>query len=82
MASGWTIAHDLKAGDRLRMVGGDVQIDRVEAAGRQRVYNLTIARNHNFMVGKEGLLVHDFGFVQPVSEPFDHENKPASSTRK
>ncbi len=82
VASGWTMARDLKTGDRLRMVGGAVQIDKVEAAGRQRVYNLTIARNHNFMVGKEGLLVHDFGFVQPVSEPFDHDNKPASSTRK
>ena len=29
-ASGWTMARDLKAGDRLRIVGGAAQIDKVE----------------------------------------------------
>ena len=82
VASGWTMARDLKAGDRLRKVGGAVQIEKVESAERQKVYNLTVAKNHNFMVGKEGLLVHDFGFVQPVSEPFDHQTKPATSALK
>ncbi len=29
--------------------------------------------NRNFFVGTNGLLVHDFSFVQPVLEPFDRE---------
>ena len=35
------------------------------------VYNLSVASNHDFMVGKAGPLVHDYSFVLPVSEPFD-----------
>ena len=82
VSSGWTMARDLKAGDRLRMVGGVVQIEKVEPAEKQKVYNLTVAGNHNFMVGKDGLLVHDFGFVQPVLEPFDRQVKPVASSSK
>ncbi len=68
---GWTMARELKAGDRLRMVGGIVMIDAIEADKTQPVYNLDVAVNRDFFVGTSGLLVHDFGFVQPVAEPFD-----------
>ena len=37
----------------------------------QPVYNLDVAANRDFFVGKTGLLVHDFSFVQPVHAPFD-----------
>ena len=37
----------------------------------QPVYNLDVAENRDFMVGTQGLLVHDFSFVQPVLAPFD-----------
>jgi len=69
---GWSMARDLKAGDRLRMVGGIVPIKSIETDETQPVYNLEIAENRDFFVGKKGLLVHDFSFAQPVAAPLDH----------
>ena len=63
---GWTMARDLKAGDRLRMIGGIVEIASIETDKTQPVYNLDVAENRDFFVGTKGLLVHDFSFVQPV----------------
>ena len=77
---GWTMARDLKAGDRLRMVGGMVEIQSIEADATQMVYNLDVAENRDFFVGKKGLLVHDFSFVQPVLSPFDRQPDLASPT--
>ena len=70
---GWTMARELKAGDRLRMVGGTVAIESIDADKAQPVYNLDVAENRDFFVGTNGLLVHDFSFVQPVLEPFDRQ---------
>ena len=70
---GWTMARELKPGDRLRMVGGTVHIESIETDKLQPVYNLDVADNRDFFVGANGLLVHDFSFVQPVLEPFDQE---------
>jgi Pretoxin HINT domain len=81
-ATGWTMARDLKPGDPLRMIGGIVTIQSIEPGARQKVFNLTVAENNDFMVGKAGVLVHDFGFVQPVSEPFDRQTNPAPATPK
>ncbi len=68
---GWTMARDLKTGDRLRMPGGLVEVRMVESGNQQTVYNLDIADNHDFFVGRQGVLVHDSNFVKPVSDPFD-----------
>jgi hypothetical protein len=68
---GWTMARDLKAGDRLRTFGGLATVDSIERDATQMVFNLTVAENRDFMVGTAGLLVHDYTFVLPVSEPFD-----------
>ncbi len=76
---GWTMARDLKAGDRLRMLGGIVTIQSVEPGATQIVYNLSVAQSRDFLVGSAGLLVHDYSFVLPVSEPFD---RPANLTHK
>ncbi len=65
------MARELKAGDRLRMVGGVATIESITPDATQPVYNLDVASNRNFCVGKAGLLVHDFTFVQPVLAPFD-----------
>ncbi len=75
--NGWTMARDLKSGDRLRMIGGIVSIQSIEPGPTQKVYNLTVAENRDFLVGSAGLLVHDFSFVQPVSEPFDRVTNAA-----
>jgi hypothetical protein len=74
---GWTMARDLKAGDRLRMIGGTVLIRSIEPGATQMVYNLSVAQNRDFLVGSAGLLVHDYSFVLPVSEPFDRSTKVA-----
>jgi hypothetical protein len=68
---GWTMARDLQAGNRLRDVGNVVSIQSIEADATQPVYNLDVAENRDFFVGKNGLLVHDFSFVRPVLAPFD-----------
>jgi len=77
------MARELKAGDRLRVVGGVAEVRSIENDKTQPVYNLDVAGNRNFFVGAEGLLVHDFSFVQPVAEPFDRqpdlEARPASA---
>ncbi len=77
---GWTMARDLKAGDRLRMLGGVGTIDSIEPGATQMVYNLNVAENRDFLVGSAGLLVHDYGFVLPVSEPFDRLTTNAAPT--
>jgi len=69
--TGWTMARELKAGDRLRVVGGVADVRSIENDKTQPVYNLDVAGNRDFFVGTKGLLVHDFSFVQPVAEPFD-----------
>ena len=49
---GWTMARELKPGDRLRMVGGTVEIESIETDKTQPVYNLDVAENRDFFVGK------------------------------
>ena len=68
---GWTMARELTAGDRLRVINGTIDIRSIEADKVQPVYNLDVAENRDFFVGATELLVHDFTFVQTVLEPFD-----------
>src|SRR5262249_20829590 len=72
---GWTMARDLKAGDRLRMIGSIVEVKSVDKDKNQTVYNLDVAQNRDFFVGSQGLLVHDSNFVRPEPEPFDQERE-------
>ncbi len=65
------MARDLKAGDRLRMPGGLVEVRSVASDNNQTVYNLDVAENCDFFVGQQGILVHDSNFVKPVPDPFD-----------
>ena len=69
--SGWTMARDLKPGDIVRTVGGLARLESVEAGNVEPVFNLDVAQNRNFFVGKHGCLVYDFSIVQPVLAPFD-----------
>ena len=79
---GWTMARDLKPGDRVRMIGGVGSIQSIKPGKTQLVYNLDVAENRDFFVGYAGLLVHDFSFVLPVPEPFDRQSKPVPASRK
>jgi Pretoxin HINT domain len=75
---GWTMARDLKVGDRLRVLGSVVEVDSVVKDKPQTVYNLDVALNRDFFVGSQGLLVHDSNFVKPELEPFDEERDLAT----
>ena len=48
------MARELKAGDRLRMLGGVVEIESIETDKTQPVYNLDVAQNRDFFVGTRG----------------------------
>ena len=78
---GWTMARDLKAGDRLRMLGGTTMIESIEPGPTQMVFNLSVAENRDYLVGTAGLLVHDFSFVLPVSDPFDRQTSPQAAPK-
>jgi tetratricopeptide (TPR) repeat protein len=75
---GWTMARELKRGDRLRMLGSVVEVRGVEIDKNQTVYNLEVAENGDFFVGDKGVLVHDSKFVKPVPGPFDLEPELAA----
>ena len=66
------MARDLKPGDLVRTVGGSARLESVEPDKVQPVFNLDVAENRDFFVGKQGCLVYDFSLVQPVLAPFDH----------
>jgi hypothetical protein len=69
--AGWTMARDLKPGDIIRTVGGSARLESVDTDAIQPVFNLDVAQNRNFFVGKHRCLVYDFSIVQPVAAPFD-----------
>ncbi len=71
---GWTMTRDLKPGDRLRVLGGTVKVVAVSREPRQLVYNLEVARQRDFFVGRQGALVHDATLVPPVDHPFDRQS--------
>jgi hypothetical protein len=68
---GWTMARELKPGDRLRVIGGVVPVASIERARTQPVYNIAVAEDEDLFVASKGLLVHDCRFVPAVPEPFD-----------
>jgi tetratricopeptide (TPR) repeat protein len=77
---GWTMARELRPGDRLRMLGGVGTVRSVGTGQVQPVYNLDVAQDRDFLVGNAGMLVHDYSFVQPVLSPFDREPELAAAT--
>ncbi|QEH38042.1 hypothetical protein OJF2_66380 [Aquisphaera giovannonii] len=68
---GWTMARDLKPGDLVRTLGGTSRLSAVEPGPVALVYNLDVAENRDFFVGKGGYLVYDFSLVCPATTPFD-----------
>ncbi|WP_165075261.1 polymorphic toxin-type HINT domain-containing protein, partial [Paludisphaera rhizosphaerae] len=68
---GWIMAREIKAGDKLRTVGGVVEVVSAEKEKVQPVFNLLLSGGDNYCVGGLGLVAHDNGFVEPVAQPFD-----------
>jgi hypothetical protein len=81
--TGWVMARDLKIGDRVRTVGGLATVGAVEPDATQPVFNLEVAHDRTFFVGKTGALVHDNSLVAPAFTPFDAvpEISPAGHLR-
>ena len=73
---GWTMARDLKAGDRLRIVGGVAEIASIEPVPPEPICNVDVAEQKDLFVGAKGFLIHDFWFVPSVPEPFDRHPDP------
>jgi hypothetical protein len=71
VGKGWVMARDLRPGERLRTVGGTVEVKSVTAEKVQPVFNLEVAEGHDFFVGERGVLAHDDSLIKPVSAPFD-----------
>ncbi|WP_206107948.1 polymorphic toxin-type HINT domain-containing protein, partial [Paludisphaera rhizosphaerae] len=68
---GWIMAREIKTGDKLRTVGGVVEVLSAEKEKVQPVFNLLLSGGDNYCVGGLGLVAHDNGFVEPVAQPFD-----------
>jgi hypothetical protein len=68
---GWTMARDLRPGDRVRLLGGLSEVVSIARDEVQPVFNLEVAGGHSFFVGKTRALVHDNSLVMPTTEPFD-----------
>jgi hypothetical protein len=63
---GWRMAKQLKAGDLLHSVGGAIRIDVVEPLPQQPAHNLVVADCNTYLVGNQGLLVHDNEYRRPT----------------
>lgn len=68
---GWAMARELKVGDTLRTIGGLAKVDAVETGTVQPVFNLDVAVDGNFFVGRRGALVHDNTLPDLRLSPFD-----------
>jgi hypothetical protein len=56
----WVAVGDLKIGEKVKAKKISTKlVKKQKVEGRQKVYNLEVYREHNFLVTKEGLLVHN-----------------------
>ncbi|AGA24526.1 Protein of unknown function (DUF1557) [Singulisphaera acidiphila DSM 18658] len=68
---GWVMARDLAAGDKVRTFGGLVRVKSIETSEVQPVFNLDVADDADFFVGRQGALVHDNTLPDLRQVPFD-----------
>jgi len=68
---GWVMARDLEQGDTVRTLGGLATISTIEPGEVQPVFNLDVAEDADFFVGRDGALVHDNTLPDLRQIPFD-----------
>ena len=56
---GWALARDLKEGDVLRGIEGRVKVVKAKSDAIAPVFNLDVAADHTYFVGRHQYLVHD-----------------------
>ena len=85
-APAWARAGDIRVGDRLRTEDGrDVTVLTVHwNVGEAHVYTLTVANDHDFFVGPDGVLVHnssaEFCDLASATAGFSQDQKITLST--
>ncbi len=80
--SGWVMARDLTEGDRIRTLNGTAEVTAKEEGKVVPVYNLDVAGDADFFVGKQGALAHDNTLPNLREPPFDATTAVATSTPK
>jgi len=68
---GWVMARDLKEGDPIRTLIGAVNVTAIEDGRTMPVYNLDVAGDADFFVGRTGVLAHDNTLPNLRETPFD-----------
>jgi Pretoxin HINT domain len=68
---GWVMARDLKKGDPIRTLDGPAAVTSIERGEVVPVYNLDVADDGDFFVGRGGALVHDNTLPDLREKPFD-----------
>ncbi len=68
---GWVMARDLKEGDLIRTLDGPAAVTSIERGEVVLVYNLDVAEDGDFFVGRGGVLVHDNTLPDLREKPFD-----------
>ncbi len=71
VAEGWVMARDLKPGDTVRTLRGRGRVVSVADDMKQPVFNLNVAEDASFLVGAQGVLVHDNTLPDIQGTPFD-----------
>ena len=78
---GWVMARDLIPGDTLRVLGGLVRVAAIREGSVQPVFNLDVAQDADFFVGRSGTLVHDNTLPNTRLAPFDAPSRIALALR-
>ena len=67
------MARELELGDVLRKLAGRIKVADIQVGPVEPVFNLDVASNCTYFVGKNGLLVHDNSLPPSMLTPFDAE---------
>ncbi len=68
--SGWVRTKNLKTGMRIHTATGNVEVESVSLNEKAEItYNLIVADNHTYFVGKDRMLSYDNTPISPTSRP-------------
>lgn len=76
---GWVVARDLKPGDAIRTLDQPSRVVSVREGAVMPVFNLEVEGDRDFLVGRQGALVHDNTVADDVASPFDGSTAKAET---